>query len=207
MTDLKKILNEGKADLIETNKFRDNNQRIMRKTIRFSKQAILSIHQKKILESKKLLKKAKDNIEKLQLLAIKHPKTIFTGLYSAMLQYYCEASIFFSLIQEKNFITPKKLNVPYSEYILGLADVIGELRRLSLDSLREDKIENGKENLAKMEEIYLELLALDEAFILIPELRRKCDIARKIIESTRGDITQSVRIKSLENYLSKFENA
>lgn len=207
MTDLKKILNEGKADLIEKNKFRDNNQRIMRKTIRFSKQAILSIHQKKFLESKKLLKKAKDNIEKLQLLAIKHPKTIFTGLYSAMLQEYCEASIFFSLIQEKKFITPKQLNVPYSEYILGLADVIGELRRLSLDSLREDLIENGKENLAKMEEIYLELLALDEAFILIPELRRKCDIARKIIESTRGDITQSVRIKSLENYLSKFENA
>ena len=207
MTDLKKILNEGKSDLIETNKFRDNNQRIMRKTIRFSKQAILSIHQKKFLESKKLLKKAKDNIEKLQLLAIKHPKTIFTGLYSAMLQEYCEASIFFSLIQEKKFITPKQLNVPYSEYILGLADVIGELRRLSLDSLREDLIENGKENLAKMEEIYLELLALDEAFILIPELRRKCDIARKIIESTRGDITQSVRIKSLENYLSKFENA
>jgi len=207
LTDLKKILNEGKADLIETNKFRDNNQRIMRKTIRFSKQAILSVHQKKFLESKKLLKKAKDNIEKLQLLAIKHPKTIFTGLYSAMLQEYCEASILFSLIQEKNFITPKQLNVPYSEYILGLADVIGELRRLSLDSLREDLIENGKENLAKMEEIYLELLALDEAFILIPELRRKCDIARKIIESTRGDITQSVRIKSLENYLSKFENA
>jgi predicted translin family RNA/ssDNA-binding protein len=42
--------------------------------------------------------------------------------------------------------------------------------------------------------------------MLVPGLRRKCDVARKIIEITRGDITQAVRGKSLENYLREVEN-
>jgi predicted translin family RNA/ssDNA-binding protein len=46
---------------------------------------------------------------------------------------------------------------------------------------------------------------LDEAYMLVPGLRRKSDIARRIIENTRGDITQEVRRKSLEDYLKRFE--
>jgi translin len=205
--DLKEILKDGKKELIETNKLRENTQKSMRKTIRFSKQAILSIHQKNFSESKNLLRKAKDNIAKLQSIAIHHPEVIFTGMYSAVLQEYCEANILLELIQGKKLITPRELNVPYSEYILGLADVIGEYRRLSLDALREDFVEKGEKYLIKMEEIYLELQAMDEAYILVHGLRRKCDVARKIIESTRGDITQAVRQKSLENYLKEVEKS
>ena len=47
---------------------------------------------------------------------------------------------------------------------------------------------------------------MDEAYMQVPGLRRKCDVARKIIETTRGDITQEVRRKSLERYLKRFEN-
>ena len=56
-----------------------------------------------------------------------------------------------------------------------------------------------------MDEIYIELMAMDDTYMLVSGLRRKCDIARKIIESTRGDITQEVRRKALENYLKQFE--
>jgi predicted translin family RNA/ssDNA-binding protein len=58
-----------------------------------------------------------------------------------------------------------------------------------------------------MDEIYIELMAMDEAYMLVPGLRRKCDVARRIIETTRGDVTQEVRRKSLENYLKQFEKA
>jgi predicted translin family RNA/ssDNA-binding protein len=46
---------------------------------------------------------------------------------------------------------------------------------------------------------------MDEAYMLVPGLRRKCDIARRIIEATRGDITQEVRRKVLENHLKRLE--
>jgi translin len=82
---------------------------------------------------------------------------------------------------------------------------VGELRRLSLDALREGDVKKGEECLELMDEIFIELMGLDEAYMLVPGLRRKSDVARRIIETTRGDITQEVRRKSLEDYLKRFE--
>jgi predicted translin family RNA/ssDNA-binding protein len=56
-----------------------------------------------------------------------------------------------------------------------------------------------------MDEIYVELMALDDAYMLVSGLRRKCDVARRIIEATRGDITQEVRRSALEKQLSRIE--
>jgi len=190
---------------MKKNKVREKTQKSMRKAQSLSKQAILRIHRKKILEAKTLIENAKEIIAELQSMSKEYPGIIFTGMFSDVLQEYSEANILLGLSQNKRFITPRELNVPYVEYILGLADVIGEYRRLSLDAIREDLVEKSEKYLSKMEEIYLELLAMDEAYMLVSGLRRKCDVARKIIEITRGDITQEVRRKSLEKYLREVE--
>ena len=190
---------------MKKNKVREKTQKNMRKAQSLSKQAILRIHRKKILEAKTLIENAKEIIAELQSMSKDYPGIIFTGMFSDVLQEYSEANILLGLSQNKRFITPRELNVPYVEYILGLADVIGEYRRLSLDAIREDLVEKSEKYLSKMEEIYLELLAMDEAYMLVSGLRRKCDVARKIIEITRGDITQEVRRKSLEKYLREVE--
>ena len=54
-----------------------------------------------------------------------------------------------------------------------------------------------------MDQIFIQLLALDEAYMLVPGLRHKSDTARRIIEATRGDITLEVRRKSLEDLLKE----
>jgi predicted translin family RNA/ssDNA-binding protein len=56
-----------------------------------------------------------------------------------------------------------------------------------------------------MDQIYIELMAMDESYMLVQGLRRKCDIARKIIEITRGDVTQEIRRNELEKHLRQFE--
>ena len=55
-----------------------------------------------------------------------------------------------------------------------------------------------------MDQMFIQLLALDEAYMLVPGLRHKSDIARRIIEATRGDVTLEIRRKSLEDALKKF---
>jgi len=192
---------------MQKDKVRENAQESMRKATSLSKQAILLIHQKRIEEAKKLIRNASEVISRLQGLAKEYPEIIYSGMFSAALQEYSEANIFLQLIEESRFITPKDINVPAVDYVLGLADVVGEYRRLTLDALREDNVEKGEKCLETMDEIYIELMALDEAYMLVPGLRRKCDVARKIIESTRGDITQEVRRKSLEDHLRRFEQA
>jgi len=202
---LKTILRDAKKELMKKSKIREETQKSMRKAQRLSKQAILRIHRRKISEAESLIKNAKEIITELQKKSQDYPDIVFTGMFSDVLQEYSEANILLNLIQNNRFITPNELNVPFVEYILGLADVIGEYRRLSLDVIREDLVEKSEKYLTIMEEIYLELLAMDEAYMLVSGLRRKCDVARKIIEITRGDITQEVRRKSLEKYLRKIE--
>jgi len=204
---LKSILKEVKEELTQKDKVRENAQQSMRKATSLSKQAILFMHQKKHEEARKQVDKAKEIISNLQGLAKEHPDIIYSGMFSAALQEYSEANILLRLIQESRFVTPDEVDVPAVDYVLGLADVIGEYRRLALDALREGDAEKGEECLKTMDEIYIELMAMDEAYMLVPGLRRKCDIARRIIEATRGDITQEVRRKSLENYLKRFERA
>ncbi len=196
-----------KKELTQKDEVRENAQQSMRKASSLSKQAILFIHQRRYKEAKTLIENSKEILFRLQALAKEHPDIIYSGMFSAALQEYAEANIFLELIQNSRFVTPKELHVPSADYVLGLADVIGEYRRLTLDALREGDAEKGEECLKTMDEIYIELMALDEAYMLVPGLRRKCDVARKIIESTRGDVTQEVRRRALEDYLRSFGQA
>jgi translin len=205
MTSLKTVLKQIRRELKTKEKIRDKVQADMRKVTSTSKQAILFIHQRRFREARRLLEKAKEIISRLNSVAKEHPDLVRSGLYDIALQEYAEANIFLTLIEEGRFITPVEVNVPSIDYVLGLADVIGEYRRLALDALREGDAKKSEECLKVMDEIYTELMAMDEAYMLVPGLRRKCDVARKIIETTRGDVTHEVRRQSLEKYMKRFE--
>lgn len=205
MTSLKTLLKKIRKELKEKDGVREKAQKDMRKATSLSKQAIFLIHQKRFDEAKRLIERANEIISRLNSASTKHPEIIYSGLFSAARQEYSEANIFLNLIEESRFVTPDGISVPSVDYVLGLSDVIGELRRLALDALREGDLKNGEKCLQIMDEIYTELMGMDEAYMLVPGLRRKCDIARRIIETTRGDITQEVRRNSLEKYLKRFE--
>ena len=129
----------------------------------------------------------------------------YMGMVNAAFQEYAEANILMGLIENGNFVSPAEIDVPAVDYILGLADVIGELRRQALDALRGGDLAYAEKCLQIMENIYLELMAMDEGFLLVPGLRRKCDVARRIIETTRGELTVEARRSSLEKAIRKLE--
>jgi translin len=207
LSSLETVIEEVKNELTQKNKIREETHESMRKATSLSKQAILLIHQKKYVDAEKLVKSAKEKISSLQDLAKDYPEIVYGGMFSAALQEYSEARIFLTLVKESRFVTPAEVKVPSVDYVLGLADVIGEYRRLALDNLREGKVKKGEECLEIMDQVFIQLLALDEAYMLVPGLRHKSDIARRIIETTRGDITLEIRRKSLEDQLKRFEPA
>lgn len=205
MPSLGTILSRIRRELTGREEIRREAKADMRKARRLSKQSILFIHQKKFDEAKKFIEKARKIISRLNDASTEYPKIIHSGLFDATLQEYSEANIFLNLIEDSRFITPEEIDVPPVDYVLGLADVVGEYRRLGLDALREEDVEKSVECLQVMEEIYTELTAMDEAYMLVSGLRRKCDIVRRIIEATRGDVTQEVRRSSLEKKLKDLE--
>jgi len=205
MDTLKTVLSEARKELTYKDKVRETTYRDLRKATSLSKQAILLIHQRRLKEAEKFVEKARKTISRVNDLSASHPSIIYCGLYSAALQEYSEANIFLKLVQESRFITPKEINVTSNDYVLGLADVIGECRRSALDALREGDTKKGEQYLRTMDQIYIELTAMDESYMLVPGLRRKCDVARKIIEITRGDVTEDIRRNELEKHLRQFE--
>jgi translin len=205
LSSLEAVIQAVKCELMEKNQIREETHESMRKATSLSKQAILLIHQKRFDDAEKMVASAKEKIVRLQEQAKQYPEIIYGGMLSAAFQEYSEANIFLVLVREERFVTPAEINVPSVDYVLGLADVIGEYRRLALDNLREGEVEKGEKCLQIMDQVFIQMLALDEAYMLVPGLRHKSDIARRIIESTRGDITLEVRRKSLEDQLKRFD--
>jgi len=108
-----------------------------------------------------------------------------------------EANVTCALIQNQPLLTPDELNVEESTYLNGLAEVVGELRRRTLDILRHGYSQEAERLLGYMDEIYSVLVTIDYPDAITNGLRRQTDLARGIIEKTRGDVTFSLRGEDL----------
>jgi len=202
---LEHFISKIQKELKKKEEAKEGVQKEMRKATRLSKQSILLTHQRRFNDARKLLKEAGKLLRELNRVAEMHPDLIYTGIVDAAMQEYAEGQILLSLVEKNRFVAPEKLNVPAVAYVLGLADVIGELRRQALDSLRAGDLKQAEYCLQVMERIFIELMSMNEAYMLVPGLRRKCDVARRIIEATRGDVTIEARRDSLEQSIKKLE--
>jgi len=120
-------------------------------------------------------------------------------------QELAEAANILSLIETGKYTAPDVYNIPSRSYLTGLADVIGELRRAALDFLRQDEVARAESLLEHMEDILEGLQNFDYPNALVPDLRRKCDVGRSLIERTRGDLTRAVGQSRLVRELTEFE--
>ena len=202
---LRKLLEKVRTELKEKEEVKEKIQERMRRATRLSKQAILYIHQGRLAEAEKLLEESSTLFADLSRLSEEHPDLFFSGSVDAAFQEYAEAQVMLGLVEKDQFVSPESLHIPSIDYVLGLSDVIGELRRRALDMLRKGNVKMAEKCLDIMEEIYGELMGMDDAYMLVPGLRRKSDVARHVIESTRGDVTLESRRDSLEHSIKKLE--
>ena len=122
-----------------------------------------------------------------------YPDLYFAGYSQDALKEFVEANITCALIQSQALQTPEELQVEEATYLNGLAEVVGELRRRTLDILRSGYSEEAERLLGHMDEIYSVLVTIDYPDAITNGLRRQTDLARGIIEKTRGDVTFSLR--------------
>jgi translin len=132
-----------------------------------------------------------------------HPDLFYAGYTQDALKEFVEANVTCALIQNQPLLTPEELGVVNATYLNGLAEVVGELRRRILDILRHGYSEEAERLLGYMDEIYSVLVTMDYPDAITNGLRRQTDIARSIIEKTRGDITFSLRGEHLEQAIER----
>jgi len=133
-----------------------------------------------------------------------HIDLYHSGYTQDALKEYAEANITCALIRHERLPTPEELKIPHATYLNGLAETIGELRRRCLDILRHGYSDEVEVLLRHMDDIYAILVTMDYPDAITHGLRRQTDVARSIIERTRGDITFSLRGEHLERSIAEF---
>jgi translin len=135
-----------------------------------------------------------------------HPDLFYAGYTQDALKEFAEAKVTCALIRNLPLPTPEGLGVVNATYLNGLAEVIGELRRRILDILRHGYSEEAERLLSYMDDIYSVLVTMDYPDAITNGLRRQTDVARSIIEKTRGDITFSLRGEHLEQAIRRLSD-
>ncbi len=115
------------------------------------------------------------------------------------IEEYIEFEILNAIISKVSIPGPQDLNVPYWMWLTGLGDVPGELRRIILNKFINGEIEETRPLLQSLQEIYLQMSGLDYSKSLIPNLRRKVDVARAVTERTESDFAHAIISNNIRN--------
>lgn len=149
-------------------------------------------------EARQLVQSLRDNLKNL-------PDLLYAGYTQDAFKEYAEAALVYALIDNGEFPSPDDLNLEAATYLQGLAEAVGELRRRCLDMLLKDDPIEAERLMGEMDDIYAILVTMDYPDAITGGLRRLTDVARGIIERTRGDLTLSLRQSRLENSLRELE--
>ncbi len=168
-----------------------------------SKQAILLIHNDAKMKAAANLEDVRRLFEETRPHVERYPELNHYEDVEAALEEYAEAAILLGLETKSTYPEPEDIGVGLTSYLLGLCDVPGELRREALDELRTGDFEAAEAYLRRMEEIYLNLVSVEEASLLLKGLRRKLDIARGVIENTRAELTAEAGRRRLNESVSR----
>ena len=203
MHKLESIVDKIRQDFDIRNAARDKALSQARQLTRACSLAIRAVHRDDLDEMNESLAEAHKLANTLTTDLQEHPELFHAGYTQDALKEYAEANVTCALIQNLPLQTPEELGVVNATYLKGLSEVVGELRRRILDILRHGYSEEAERLLGYMDEIYSVLVTIDYPDAITYGLRRQTDIARSIIEKTRGDITFSLRGEHLEQAIER----
>ncbi|MEM1789624.1 MAG: hypothetical protein QXL08_06155 [Candidatus Nezhaarchaeales archaeon] len=156
-----------------------------RKAIRLCGEAVSLSHRDQVLEAKERLREAKEIIEELR------PKQqdLDLEVFNVLLQEYVEAEALVRIVEGGDIPSINELQVTDEAYVLGLADLVGELRRRVLEEIRKGNASKAEHLYTLMKELYELLWPLEYPKSLVPGLRHKIDVMRRIVDDTLHDLT------------------
>jgi translin len=174
-----------------------------RDAVRSCGNAIRAMHRYEMDAARGLLDEAQGHLDVARSALRGHDDILHAGFVHDAQKELAEARITFALVTGAEFPTPDGLGLSPSAFLKGLAESIGEVRRHILDLMRHGELERCEELLGAMDDMYYLLVSMDYPDGITFGLRRLTDVARSIIERTRGDFTTSVVQSSLRAALEE----
>jgi translin len=175
-----------------------------RRAIRSCANAIRAIHRGELELAHRLMDEARVAIDEGIASVAEHPDIRFAGYLQDAQKEYAEARLTEVVVKgESRVPTPDALGVEDAPFLGGMAEAIGEARRRVLDLLREGRVDEGDAVLSAMEDLYAVLVTMDYPDAITGNLRRSTDVARSLIEKTRGDLAVARVSQDLHDALDR----
>jgi translin len=174
-----------------------------RQAIRTSANAIRAIHRGEGEEADRLLEQAAAALREGVAAVTDHPDVRFAGFLHDAQKEYAEARLTQAVLGGKELPEPDEIGVTAAAYLNGMSEAIGECRRAVLDHLRQGDVARAEELLQAMDDMYYVLVSMDYPDAITGSLRRSTDVARSIIEKTRGDLSVSLVQRDLRDALER----
>ena len=198
MKNLDEVIGDIEARLDDKDEVRELAIKSSRTIARLSGTAIQGMHRGEDVDG--TLRETREEVMKLRSLLDGHPDLSRAGFVENAMQEACESFLVHAILEADRLQAPKELGVTDTAYLLGLGDVVGELRRFALEHLRRGDIVRASAFLEKMERILDALMRFDYPTALVA-LKRKQDIARSLIEKTRGEVAVAAGNQALADKL------
>jgi len=174
-----------------------------RRAIRCCANAIRAIHRQEMDEAHRLMDEARAAIDEGAEAVRDHPDLGFAGYLQDAQKEYAEARITEAVVTGGPLPGPEELGVEDAAYLNGMAEAIGESRRHILDLLRKGEVDRGEAVLEMMNDMYYLLVSMDYPDAITLNLRRSTDVARSLIEKTRGDLSVALVQRDLRDALDR----
>ena len=174
-----------------------------RRSIRASANSIRAIHRGEADRARDLLADSRTAIDEGLQAVADHPDVRFAGYLQDAQKEYAEARITFAIVGGEPIPRPEDVGVEDAPYLNGMAEAIGEGRRHVLDLLRRGDVERAERVLDALEDLYGVLVTIDYPDAITLNLRRSTDVARSLIEKTRGDLAVARVSQNLHDALDR----
>jgi translin len=199
--DLGELSNHLRAELDAKTSAREQGLSSSRSAIRACGNAIRAMHRYEFEAAGTLVAEAQSHLDVARGALADHPDMLHAGFVHDAEKELAEARITFALVTDASMPSPEDVGVGPSAYLKGMAESIGEVRRHLLDLLRKGELKRCEDLLRSMDDLYFVLVSMDYPDGITFGLRRLTDVARSIIERTRGDFTTSTIQKELRDAL------
>jgi translin len=176
-----------------------------RQIVRLSANSIRATHRGDFDEADRLIAQARDLLTDLTDELEDFPSIYWSGYVRDAQKEFAEANVTVAILAEREIPDPLALGVEDAVYLNGLAECSGELRRHALDAMRRGELERAEMALGVMDDIYSLLVTVDYPDAITGGLRRSTDMARGVLERTRGDLTVALQQRKLTEALERAE--
>jgi translin len=177
-------------DLLRLEGSREAIQEHVNRTIAHCRKSVSLSHRKEFIASRRELAKAKGEIAKIARLSRRSPRLLGWNLVISAYQEYVEAYLLLCIGLGAELPTPRSLSVPTVAFLLGVADLMGELRRMAVNAIRSDDITRAEMSFQYMDALFEHLSRFAFSDAVAPGLRRKVDQARYMLEETNSELAE-----------------